>query len=115
MPPGQRHLLIHDSAGGMHMLLHEQAGSADCILGFLHAYLLHHGWSDHGGVSSSYGSSGSSSCGASAAQQQLQQRQLASSLAEARRLLPGLLAALEEAGWDDQKVVLEPKRRRVTW
>jgi uncharacterized membrane protein YgcG len=131
--PEQLHLLVPDGAGGMHLLLHEQAESADCILGFLHAYLVQECCSGGcGSNSGSSGGSGGSSGGGgsdrSAAEQQQQvQRakapaacsptadQLAYSLAQARQLLPGLLTALEAAGWDDQKVVLEPKRRRVVW
>lgn len=116
-PPGpqQLHLLVPDGAGGMHLLLHEQAESADCILGFLHAYLVQECCSCSGG------SGGCGSAGAAAEQQPAgaaagpTPEQLAYSLEQARQLLPGLLAALEAAGWDDQKVVLEAKRRRVSW
>ncbi len=131
--PQQLHLLVPDGAGGMHLLLHERAESADCILGFLHAYLVQEccsggcGTGTSSGSSSSEGGSGGSS-DASASEQRHQQQQqqqskaggptseqLAYSLAQAQQLLPGLLTALEAAGWDDQKVVLEPKRRRVVW
>ena len=130
--PQQLHLLVPDGAGGMHLLLHEQAESADCILGFLHAYLVQECCS--GGCAPSSDSSDGSDCkGAPETEQQQQVRQqvrqqrakpaacsptaeqLAYSLAQAQQLLPGLLTALEAAGWDDQKVVLEPKRRRVVW
>ena len=131
--PQQLHLLVPDGAGGMHLLLHEQAESADCILGFLHAYLVQECCSAGCAPSSesSDGGGGSSASDTEQQQQQqvLQQRQqrakpaacsptseqLAYSLAQAQQLLPGLLTALEAAGWDDQKVVLEPKRRRVVW
>ena len=144
-PPGQRHLLV-PASGCMHLLLHEQAGSADCILGFVHAYLVQHCQNASSSSEGSSSSSRSNDCspstqpdlttaGISASAQhqqpqqppQLQQHcewqqgggsspgRMQESLAEARRLLPGLLAALEAAGWDDEKVVLEAKRRRVTW
>ena len=61
--PAPLHLLLPDSGsgGGMHLLLHERAESADCILGFLHAYLVHSAWLDSSGGSD--GSSGPSSGG----------------------------------------------------
>ena len=50
----QRHLLV-PAGDSVHLLLHEQADSADCILGFVHAYLVQHcqaGSSGGGGVES---------------------------------------------------------------
>ena len=143
-PAGQRHMLV-PAGGNMHLLLHEQASATDIILGFLHAFVLQHGtsgsissaaarcgiFSGGGGrtaaaaavargtgageslPASSSGSSGSSGSGGSGGSGSAEE--LRGSLAEARRLLPGLLEALEAAGWDDEKVVLEAKRRRVTW
>jgi hypothetical protein len=132
-PPAQRHLLVPAGAS-MHLLLHEKADSADCILGFVHAYLVQHCQSASGSSSncspikqSNLATAASSAPGPPQGQQQPQQHcewqqgggsnpwRMQESLAEARRLLPGLLAALEAAGWDDEKVVLEAKRRRVTW
>lgn len=119
-PTAQLHLLV-PAGERIHLLLHEQAEAADCILGFLHAYLVLHGGSsthssgsgpavkqEQGAAVPAHAATSSSSGGDPAAS-------MHHSLALARRLLPGLLAALEAAGWDDQKVVLEAKRRRVTW
>lgn len=126
-PPQQRHMLV-PCGGSMHLLLHEQATAADGILGFLHAFVLQHGTT--GSMSKTAARCGQSSPAAATAAGDsgssdgissggsvpcADAEQLHSSLAEARRLLPGLLVALEAAGWDDEKVVLEAKRRRVTW
>ena len=115
-PTAQLHLLV-PAGERIHLLLHEQAEAADCILGFLHAYLVLHGGSsthssgsgpavkqEQGAAVPAHAATSSSSGGDPAAS-------MHHSLALARRLLPGLLAALEAAGWDDQKVVLEAKRR----
>jgi hypothetical protein len=131
--PAQRHLLV-PAGRNMHLLLHEQADSADCILGFVHAYLVQHCQSASGRNCSFSKHSDVAAASSSAHGQQQQQQppqpqqhcewqqgggsglwRMQESLAEARRLLPGLLAALEAAGWDDEKVVLEAKRRRVSW
>ncbi|KAL4428447.1 hypothetical protein ABPG75_002536 [Micractinium tetrahymenae] len=118
-PPQQLHMLV-PCGGSMHLLLHEQATAADSILGFLHAFVLQHGTS--GSMSSGAARCGQSAPAAPAAGGSSEgdgpcasAEQLRGSLAEARRLLPGLLASLEAAGWDNAKVVLEAKRRRVTW
>jgi hypothetical protein len=101
--PPPRHLLVPDG-GRVHLLLHEQAEAADCILGYMHAcLLLHEQHSMHSGGGSG---GGGGSCEVERIRRMLQQ---------ARRLLPGLLRELEAAGWDDQKVVLEAKKRRYTW
>lgn len=132
----QLHMLV-PAGTCMHLLLHERATAADCILGFIHAFVLQHGTSGSmararsrsssscsnlgatGQAQSAGGDSGSpgaaSTAVATASSSSSSPEQLRSSLKEARRLLPGLLAALEAAGWDDEKVVLEAKRRRVTW
>ncbi|KAL4858920.1 Protein root UVB sensitive 1 [Chlorella vulgaris] len=108
----QLHLLV-PAGDRIHLLLHERAEAADLILGYLHAHIVL-----HNGSSSSASSSSSTSTSSEAGQlpQEVSEVQrVQRGLAEARRLLPALLAALEAAGWDDQKVVLEPKRRRCIW
>lgn len=103
--PPLRHLLVPDGRK-VHLLLHERAGAADCILGYMHACLLLSNEQRSPDSSGHGGSSGGSGGGT---------ERIRGALLRARRLLPGLLRALEAAGWDDQKVVLEAKRRRFTW
>jgi hypothetical protein len=109
----------------IHLLLHERAEAADLILGYLHAHLvLHDGSSSSTNSSNTSSTSSSSSSSTSTStsseagqppQEVSEAQRVRQGLAEARRLLPALLSALEAAGWDDQKVVLEPKRRRCIW
>jgi hypothetical protein len=118
VPPGALHLLV-PAGGCCHLLLHEQAAAADCILGFLHACLVVRGSHASGSIGSTQNSNSSSSDKGSTAgtpsSGSSEHGILQKSLEEARRVLPGLLAALEASGWDDQKVVLEAKRRRYSW
>ena len=96
---GERHVLLPSggAGGGTALLLHQEAGAADCVLAFLHAALLQ-----------------GQPQGLEGPPAELEGA-VRASLGAARRRLPALLASLEAAGWDARRVVLESKRRRLTW